>query len=142
MYLSECRKRRADRVDRARKWEKRTVAEIVAEMVHSERAAEVLHQWINTNRMEFHRPPPVTLGDLITNTTMPTVPGTVRYRLINFPYQESVHEIARLLEVGGGQAPLASNFWVGPYASIRNTIRGQSGLERPNDRPLSWGYLQ
>ena len=63
MYLTESKRRRADRVDRARKWEKRTVAEIVAEMVHSERAAEVLHQWINTNRMEFHRPPPIQLPE-------------------------------------------------------------------------------
>ena len=134
MYqLTESKRRRTER-ERERGEEKRTVAEIVAEMVHSERAAEVLHQWINTNRMEYHRPPPlsITYDNIGSDEGYASGPGSVRYRPVNYM-----------------QFPIVSEFWTAGFgppdysASLICLIRGllRPGVESGGSIK-SWGYLQ
>ena len=132
MYRDECRKRRTDRVDRARK---NVVLDPWAESVYQN-----FNDWLHSaagdrTLTNLSRPPPLDLSVPHIVNTEP-VPGTTQYRLVSFPDDET----------DGGWNLSETEFWypgVGDQvASIMNMIRGQSGRERPLDRPLSWGSIQ
>ena len=127
MYLDECRKRRADRVDRARN---HVVLDPWAESVYQQ-----FNDWLHSaagdrTLTNLSRPPPLTIANEGILAPHPVhiggygnpEPGTVRFQ------NPSIMA-----------APISVSYW----DLIRTqTLRGDSGYGRPLDRNRSWGYLQ